>query len=503
MSGVKLQTAVTKQLPEFIREDYLTFTAFIEAYYEYLESVDARNIEDLRNIDNTVYEYLIYINNETGFLNFTDLTLANINPRIFLRKTKQAFIAKGTEESYKFLFRLLFKKPVEINYPWEQVLKTSDGKWKQDTSLFVHVDTGNVLNAIGNRVTILGTNTNIKIYVDGAVNIRDNIYELFIDKNFYGTLSIGDKVSFEGFSGTIIPTTERYSIDYAGSGYKVGDLITNTFAIGSITIEQILKVTKVDTTIVDPVTGRINGGIQSVSTVKFGCGYASTFTINAFKNIPALINSRLTISRTTSGNTSVKYDSKENSRITSYTESGTIINDDAIEGGYAGPFYAGTLLNSFTNGTDNTVDMTTVAVIRCHIGAVARYQGYYISTDGFLDDDIRLQDSKYYQKYSYVLKADERLVDYKSYIKSFVHAAGLALFSEYQIQNTYVPGIDAAFYYDEYISKATFITKEKALQDYASISGLGGIIKKNAYDEGSYFSNTYNPPTASTTTFTG
>ena len=32
-----LSTVVTKQLPEFIREDYPTFVAFVQAYYDWLK----------------------------------------------------------------------------------------------------------------------------------------------------------------------------------------------------------------------------------------------------------------------------------------------------------------------------------------------------------------------------------------------------------------------------------------------------------------------------------
>ena len=487
MSDVKLQTAVTKQLPEFIREDYATFTAFIKAYYEYLESVDARDIEDLRNIDKTVYEYLIYINNEIGFLNAPDLTIVNIDPRLFLRKTKQAFIAKGTEDSYKFLFRLFFNKSVDVRYPWDEVLKSSDGKWRQDTSLFVDVTAGDVLSIVGDRVNIMGVNTNLKVYVDRVVRIRDNIYELFIDKSYYGQILLGDTVNFEGFAGTIIPTTVKYKIEFAGAGYKAGDIITNDLVVGANTVKQILKVTKVNST----------GGILAVNTVKFGCGYSADFLITANKNITPTINSRISVSR----NDVNKYSSKDTSKLDLYTETGTIINNNVWAGDYTNPFYAGTLLNGFNNETSNLFDMSTVAIIKCIVGPVAKYQGYYIGTDGFLDDVIKIQDSKFYQKYSYVLVADERLTDFKTYVKSFIHPAGLALFSEYQLQNTYVPGIEAAVSLDEYISKATFVTKYKTPStEYVLPKGLGGRIRKNSYDL-DYFDVTYNPETYST--FTG
>ena len=184
MSDVKLQTSVTKNLPEFIREDYTNFADFVKAYYEYLESVDARDIEDLRDIDKTIYDYIIFINDEIGFLNSPDATLANIDPTLFLRKSKSLFIAKGTEESYKFLFRVLFNKNVDISYPWKNVLKTSDGKWKQDTSIFVNVSAGDINTVIGNKILVSGNNSKISLYVDRIVAVRDTLYEIFIDKNF-------------------------------------------------------------------------------------------------------------------------------------------------------------------------------------------------------------------------------------------------------------------------------------------------------------------------------
>jgi hypothetical protein len=484
MSDVKLQTAVTKQLPEFIREDYATLTAFIKAYYEYLESVDARNIEDLRNVDKTVYEYLVYVNNEIGFLNAPDLSIVNIDPRLLLRKTKQAFIAKGTEDSYRFLFRLFFNKSIDIKYPWDEVLKTSDGKWRQDTSIFVQVTSGDVLTIVGDRVTVLGTNTRLKVYIDRVTHIRDNIYELFIDKSFYGQILLGDTVNFEGFSGVIIPTTVKYVIQFAGSGYTVGDVISSDITVGSTIVKQMLKVTKVNST----------GGILGVNTVKFGCGYSSDFFVSALKTTTPTINSSISISR----NSINKYSAKDTSKVDSYTETGTIINNNVWEGAYTDPFYAGSLLNGFNNETSNLVDMSTVAIIKCVIGPVAKYQGYYISSDGFLDDTIKIQDSKFWQKYAYTLVVDERLVDFKTYVKSFIHTAGLALFAEYQLQNTYQPGIEASVSLDTYISKATFTTRNKTVStDYFIPRDLGGRIRKNSYDQ-DYFEVTYNPETYQT-----
>jgi hypothetical protein len=49
MSRTKLSSVVSRQIPEFIREDYPTFVAFVEAYYKYLQDqgVDLTAVKDI------------------------------------------------------------------------------------------------------------------------------------------------------------------------------------------------------------------------------------------------------------------------------------------------------------------------------------------------------------------------------------------------------------------------------------------------------------------------
>lgn len=491
MSNVKLNTVVQQQLPEFIREDYPAFVAFVKAYFEYLELIDPRDISDLRDIDKTIYDYIITISNEIGFSNSPDATTANISPQLFLRKSKSMFISKGTEESYRFLFKILFNKIVDISYPWDSVLKTSDGKWRQDTSIFVEIESGDINTIIGNEISIYsssGINTIINLSIDRIKYIDGNIYEIFINKNFYGTINIGDPVLFGDFHAKVIPTTSNYTIEVPGLGFKQGDLITASTLVGSTIVKQIIKVSKVNN----------EGGILAITNVSFGSGYNVDFLVPIIKPAPSPLNSNITNTK----NSALVYSSKDTSNIEAYAETGSIINPNVISATYSDPFYAGQLVSQFYNETLNNIDITKAAYIRFHIGAIAKYQGYYISNDGFLDDAIKLQDNKYYQKYSYLLTVDERYNDYKIYLKSFIHSAGLALYGEYQIQNTYNPGITGKIYVDQYTDKAVFKTINKTItKEFVSVNGAGGRITINPYDLESYFENTYNPETYST--FTG
>jgi hypothetical protein len=77
------------------------------------------------------------------------------------------------------------------------------------------------------------------------------------------------------------------------------------------------------------------------------------------------------------------------------------------------------------------------AILDVTVGALAKYPGYFSTNDGFLNDSVKIQDSYYYQAYSYVLKIDERLESYKSIVKTLIHPSGLALFGEYDIRNEF------------------------------------------------------------------
>jgi hypothetical protein len=58
-------------------------------------------------------------------------------------------------------------------------------------------------------------------------------------------------------------------------------------------------------------------------------------------------------------------------------------------------------------------------------------EGYWKSTRGFLDSDKYIQDSKYYQEYSYELQTGIDFANYKDVIYSLLHTAGTELFGKF------------------------------------------------------------------------
>ena len=568
----KLSRIVAQQLPEFIREDYPTFVAFLEAYYEYMETQDA-NLYELRDIDKTLDRFIEYFRNEVAP---SAVNLKYSRQRHDLSHIKDQHLSKGSAASFKLLFRLLYNKNVSIEYPGTQMLRASDGKWNQDVSIFAKVNAGNPNDIVGRLVDVITPNRiirvlvdrrqDVEIEVDRYVQISEDTYEFYVDRRFFGDISVGDRLRYAGiFDATIVATTAKISIQQKGKGFKVGQLynIKNGGGAGSV-----LKVKSIDSI----------GGINSAEFVKYGIGYETDFTATliaqAGQATTGTGQTALNISTIGSGVTSIHVDSGGSGYTSTptvalsgggFTSAGTVgavtivggviteikvatngsgytavpgviitggggtgagatatigqVNNYSIfettegfsEQGYINqadyaqdtpPVWyptttyavgaemywgantyvvtvAGTTASTppthtsstATNGTltleysrpygaafDGTysgdivrqffydskeaiVDADAPAIISVKLGPLTKYPGYYKNNDGFLDDAIFIQDSSYYQAFSYVLKIDEKLESYKSAVKTLIHPAGLALFGEYDIRNEFDVGI--------------------------------------------------------------
>lgn len=139
---LKTSVLINRQVPEFVREDHPLFIDFLEAYYEFLETKQGVQLNDLLSeskqalynfdVDQSISEFeshffntfAPYINNDM----FSDKAF-------FIKNVLNLYQAKGTEKSVQFLFKLLFGKNAEVIYPKNNILIASDGKWIKDNIL--------------------------------------------------------------------------------------------------------------------------------------------------------------------------------------------------------------------------------------------------------------------------------------------------------------------------------------------------------------------------------
>ena len=135
----KLSSQIESQFPGFIREEGPQFVAFLKAYFEYMEQEGnpvnvVRSARDNQDIDRTVDSFVEYFRKEF-MINIPSSVLAD--KRLLAKHIREFYRSRGSQESYRFLFRALFGKEIEFYYPGDDILRASDGRWIRETRLRV------------------------------------------------------------------------------------------------------------------------------------------------------------------------------------------------------------------------------------------------------------------------------------------------------------------------------------------------------------------------------
>lgn len=189
---------VSSQLPKFVVDDHPRFVKFMEAYYTFMEKVGGVNfnikrIKNYQDIDTTTQYFT-----EQFFREYLTDIPRNllVDKAILLKHIKQFYRSKGTEESYKFLFRILFNTDVELYYPKVDILKLSDGKWIENKTIKV---TGNIdLNKFLSK-RIVGNTTKTIAFVESITKTLENlveVYELVLNSSsITGQFQVGESIS--------------------------------------------------------------------------------------------------------------------------------------------------------------------------------------------------------------------------------------------------------------------------------------------------------------------
>jgi len=307
--------------------------------------------------------------------------------------------------------------------------------------VFAHVDFGDPLEIVGKLVDIQTETRLIRVLVDRKedlvgeidriVALGGDIYEFFLDKRFFGVLKANDRIKFKDtFQATILPATQTPRITQPGKNFRVGQVFEVISGSGT---GALLKVTAVDD----------NNGIKYAEFIKFGLGYTSSFAVSllATNTVNAAVLVSTTASTGRSGSPLAEGGTGSivqtiGDRTAGFEEQGFINSVDYFVVDFVNGTYAGSVIREFSQKSANAATLfDDPAIVEVNLGALVRYPGYYTSNAGFLDDSIFIQDSKYYQAFSYVIRLDERLSTYKSAVKTMLHPAGLALFAEFNITN--------------------------------------------------------------------
>jgi hypothetical protein len=202
----KTSLLVKRQVPEYVREEYPLFLSFLEAYYEFLETKQTgekndltttlKNLKNSSDIDSSIDEFESQFFNTFGSLIPTD----SVADKSFLLKNAlPLYQAKGSENSFKFLFRLLFGQEATLSYPKNNILRASDGKWQIDKVLKISSDISSVYTADGNTREFMllskMSKDQVTVYVNGAlVTTGFSVYQDYQKIVFDTNLTEGDNL---------------------------------------------------------------------------------------------------------------------------------------------------------------------------------------------------------------------------------------------------------------------------------------------------------------------
>ena len=173
MSINYLSPLVEKQLPGFVREENPNFVTFLEKYYEWMETsgnpiYENYNLLNAKDVDLANDYFIKQIKDELSPSFPEEILLDDVK---FLKTINQFYRSKGTPDSIKFLFKVLYNENIDIYFPSNEILKLSDGKWVLPLALRVETADPNVFNLI--KTQIRGTTSDATAIIEKVVSSID------------------------------------------------------------------------------------------------------------------------------------------------------------------------------------------------------------------------------------------------------------------------------------------------------------------------------------------
>ncbi len=196
-----------------------------------------------------------------------------VNQKNFIKQIKDFYLAKGTDESYKLLFKAFFGEKVEIIKPKDYLLKPSDAQYRVVKDLVVEVISGNPENL-----------ENKTLYQD----------ETNFSKKSYGTITKVEKIQRQNKTYYTLSLDYDYDKDLTVEGTVYGDFsihpstkLVSDFVTGNLVFD-------VDSTIGFPESGELIFNVDGVDyTVLYNGKNVTQFFVSSSIEINILAGTEL------------------------------------------------------------------------------------------------------------------------------------------------------------------------------------------------------------------
>ena len=419
----KISLLVASQFPQFIQNDYTTFIEFVEAYYRFLEQDQGaleivQNAKSYSDIDSTTEAFVNYfLTNYTKSIPYSVLA----DKRMFVKKVKDLYESKGSELSFKLLFRLLYDVNVDVTYPYDNVLRASDGEWVQKNTVRVKLLDGSYDDVVDRYLVLIKDGITYKTSILSKKYLAADHHEFVLKNSELAPYEVGDGVTVSSKDGVLLygqisGTTIGASILIPGKNFRVAQIINVNIA-GAVNSQiQVISV-------------NAEGGITGLKILSFGYNFNVPVTVNLSPS-GRVSRSDETFNSTTVGFRDVISIQSSAAYLTDPTR---YFDTDYVQGtdlyGVLTPITS-TSFNTVLGGNVTEGIDPNLAQIVLQIGAIARYPGKYVSSRGFISDDVnRLPDGILYQPFAYQTESSLDYTYFYDVVSQLIHPAGQRLFN--------------------------------------------------------------------------
>ena len=301
MTNLKTSNLILQQVPEFVRDEYPKFISFLEAYYEFLEEQQGTSKNDLitkaKSLNNVSDINLSLEDFENNFYEKFAALLprdSEVRKDILFKNLNRLYLSKGSIESYKFLFRLLFNEEVQIIEPKNEVLKPSSSVWSIENSLRVDPNELYLLHTgTGTKTTFLlpSSQFTVKTVLIDGVQTNDYLvnqsykklifntapsnnsiikvyfnnfdYELFVNRKVIGKVSRASAI-IERFAVSLVSNRNIEDL-YVNSKSLVGNFENGEYCISDVVVDDNLLNFEFLT----------SSSLKSINVIEGGSNYAN------------------------------------------------------------------------------------------------------------------------------------------------------------------------------------------------------------------------------------
>ena len=189
------------------------------------------NLLNYKTLETSVDKYVDYLKEEL----YPSIPSTHYgDKRLIAQYFKDFFESKSNEQSYRFLFKLLYDENIEFYYPGTDILRISDGNFEKTQvirTVAVSADSRDIFLFLNKTIRgetsgVLANVVDIKKFFIGAIEIAEMTLKLVS-----GVFTAGEDIvdiDDEDLSTTIFGIVSGITVVDGGSGYEEGDIITIT-----------------------------------------------------------------------------------------------------------------------------------------------------------------------------------------------------------------------------------------------------------------------------------